>query len=87
VANFGGANLSEAFITSPRGGPPYEGFYTPAALRKRHTLVAEIATVVSLNKPRPGEVALEFGTSGLVGRSLLQMGQDGAADYEDETED
>ena len=33
------------------------------------------------------EVAPDFGTSGLVGRSLLRMGQDGAADDEDETED
>jgi hypothetical protein len=33
------------------------------------------------------EVAPDFGTSGIVGRSLLRMGQDGAADDEDETED
>ena len=33
------------------------------------------------------EVAPDFGTSGIVGRSLLRIGQDGAADDEDETED
>ena len=33
------------------------------------------------------EVAPDFGTSGIAGRSLLGMGQDGAADDEDETED
>ena len=33
------------------------------------------------------EVAPDFGTSGIVGRSLLRMEQDGAADDEDETED
>ena len=33
------------------------------------------------------EVAPDFGTSGLVGRSLLRMRQDGAEDDEDETED
>ena len=36
---------------------------------------------------RIGEVAPDFGTSGLVGRSLLRMRQDGAEDDEDETED
>ena len=36
---------------------------------------------------RPAEVAPDFGTSGIVGSSLLRMGQDGAADDEDETED
>jgi type III restriction enzyme len=36
---------------------------------------------------RPIEVAPDFGTSGIVGRSLLRMEQDGAADDEDETED
>ena len=36
---------------------------------------------------RWGEVAPDFGTSGIAGRSLLGMGQDGAADDEDETED
>ena len=36
---------------------------------------------------RTGEVAPDFGTSGLVGRSLLRMRQDGAEDDEDETED
>jgi hypothetical protein len=33
------------------------------------------------------EVTPDFGTSGIVGRSLLRMEQDGAADDEDETED
>ena len=36
---------------------------------------------------RHDEVAPDFGTSGIAGRSLLGMGQDGAADDEDETED
>jgi hypothetical protein len=40
------------------------------------------------NIPQQGvEVAPDFGTSGIVGRSLLRMEQDGAADDEDETED
>ena len=37
--------------------------------------------------PETPEVAPDFGTSGLVGRSLLRMRQDGAEDDEDETED
>ena len=44
-------------------------------------------TVLSRFPPEDSEVAPGFGTIRVVGRSLLRMGQDGAEDDEDETED
>ena len=49
--------------------------------------VGDFSSTASMAASPIYEVAPDFGTSGLVGRSLLRMRQDGAEDDEDETED